>query len=120
MAKYKEFDKYALVDDQDFVVDQSQFQDDLSGITARAHAIINDAREMSHAIRTLRAVNMDRLADELEAIQRRITATAEPISGVVMKELDAGIKHGQTMMGGLLMVGLKMAGQESEIARLKG
>ena len=83
-----------------------KYADNGGGITARALDIMDDARDLNSVIETLRAVNMDRLANKVSAIQWRILQTAEPISGIVSKELNESIAHGQHMMGGLLMLAL--------------
>jgi hypothetical protein len=81
-----------------------KYADNGVGITARAHAIMDYASDLEDVVETLRAVNMDRLANRVAGIQKMVIATARPISGIVGKELNESIAHGQHMMGGLLML----------------
>lgn len=83
-----------------------EYADNGAGITARAHAIMGYASELEDVVGTLQAVNMDRLASRVAGIQKMVIATARPISGIVGKELNESIAHGQHMMGGLLMLAL--------------
>jgi hypothetical protein len=98
---------------------ESKLREDSVGITERAHMIMDNAHSLSSVIRTLRAVNMDRMADDIESVQHHILMLAKEMPIIVNKELNEGIAHGQHMMGGLLMVAMKLGDKEGEVARLK-
>lgn len=116
----KDFEKYfGTGPGEDKYPSSSGLPENGPGMTERAHEIMSWARDLTSVVRTLRAVNMDRMADEIELTQVRITMLAGEIPGIVNKELDASIAHGQAMIGGLLGVAMKMGDQAGEIERLK-
>jgi hypothetical protein len=99
--------------DYDKFVEQ---QGEEQGILARAQSISKCAGGLLYVADTLRAVNMDRLAAQIEGIYTTITDLADPIPGLVIGELNQNIAHGQHMVGGLLQVALKMADLETKAA----
>ena len=109
-----QWDKFENGDAKFSAIDQGQYPDNISGITSRALDIEAHARDLNYVIQTLRAVNMDRLADEVSSVKKSIIDLVQPIPGLVNKELDQGLAHGREMMSGLLMVGLKMARLQDE------
>lgn len=104
-------EEFHSISEDDDLSSKPVYADNNAGITSRALDIIADAQDLSSVISTLRAVNMDRLAATIASIQHRIIATAEPIPHIVRKELDESIAHGRHMLGGVMMLGMKLASE---------
>lgn len=102
-----------LENDPDSYPSDKEFVDTNMGIMARAHAILRITEDLHDIAHILREVNMDRLANRLTGSAKYIAEMAAPIPGIVTKELNEGIAHGEHMMGGLLHLALKMSDGKS-------
>lgn len=94
------------------------YADNGTGITARAHSIMNMTQDIHGVARKLSAVGLDKVADELTFLADAIHAKAKPISGIVAHELNASIAHGQHMMVGLLGVAMNMSEKDGKLNKL--
>lgn len=78
------------------------------------HSIAAAAYDLSRHIRTLRAVNMDRMADSLECIQDTIRKNAEHVTVWVADWQTAELNNSRNTALGLFAVAVKMSGAETE------
>jgi len=79
----------------------------MSSITDHACAIGSYADDLDHVVRTLRAVNMDRLAEQVQFAKDAILAAVSDITYLVSADLDKQIKHNGDMLGSLLDIAVK-------------
>jgi hypothetical protein len=75
-------------------------------VTEMARMITRLAGQLSHSVYTLRAVNMDRLADSIESAQAGILEAAEAIPKIEMGHLREDFQHHEQMMGSWLKFAL--------------
>ncbi len=104
---YDDSDEYDLCKNKLYKISDAELErEGVSGITRRALDASNVARELSYVISTLRAVNMDRLANQVESVQIGIINLLEPIPRMVNTDVQKQIDHGHHMLSGVLQLAL--------------
>lgn len=100
---YDDTDEYGFGKNKLYKATDAEIAEEgVSSITRRVHDASAIAEFISYVIRTLRAVNMDRLADKVESVQIGIINILEPIPRIVYNDVRGQIDHSKHMIGGFL------------------